>query len=129
MFPNKGKVFPKKGKVLPDAGGEADRHAIYAATIARALREEFGRASNATKTVMRWTGASERTVKNWFAGSNGPTGGHLVALLQHSDIVLDALVKVAGRRPVITSAKLAALSDALTNALRLVDDQAGLEGR
>ena len=115
------------GKVLLDAGGETDRHDIYAATIARALREEFGRAPSAIKTVMRWTGASERTVKNWFAGSNGPTGGHLVALLRHSDIVFDALVNVAGRRRVITSAKLAALSDALTNALRLVDDQMGRE--
>lgn len=129
MFPKKGKVFQKTGKVLPDAGGETDRHDIYAATIARALREEFGRAPNATKTVMRWTGASERTVKNWFAGSNGPTGGHLVTLLRHSDIVFDALVNVAGRRRVITSAKLAALSDALANALRLVDDQTRLEPR
>ena len=123
MFPNKGKVFPKKGKVLPDAGGGADRQAIYAMTIAKALREEFGRAPNATKTVMRWTGASERTVKNWFAGSNGPTGEHLLELLRHSDPVHDALVNVTGRKKVITTAKLAALSDALTNALGIIGDQ------
>ncbi len=123
MFPKKGKVFPNKGKVLPDTGGGADCHVIYATTIAKALREEFSGAPNATKTVMRWTGASERTVKNWFAGSNGPTGEHLLELLRHSDVVFDALVNVAGRKKVITAAKLVALSDALTNALRLGDDQ------
>jgi len=123
MFPKKGKVFPKTGKVLPDAGGGADRQAIYATTIAKALREEFGGAPNATKTVMRWTGASERTVKNWFAGSNGPTGEHLLDLLRHCDPVHDALVNVTGRKKVITTAKLAALSDALTNALGIIGDQ------
>ncbi len=124
MFPNKGKVFPKTGKVLPDPGEGADRHAIYAATIAKALREEFSGARNATKTVMRWTGASERTVKNWFAGSNGPAGEHLLELLRHSDVVFHALVNVAGRKKAITAAKLVALSETLTNALRLVDDRA-----
>ena len=34
----------------------------------------------AIKTVMKWTGAKERTVKNWFAGSNGTNGHHLAAL-------------------------------------------------
>ena len=123
MFPKKGKVFPKTGKVLPAAGAGPDPHAIYATTIARALREEFGGTPNATKTVMRWTGASERSVKNWFAGANGPTGDHLVALLRHSDSVFDALANAAERKKVITTAKLVALSDALTNALRLIGDQ------
>ena len=123
MFPKKGKVFPKTGKVLPDAGAGADHPVIYATTIAKALRAEFGGAPNATKTVMRWTGASERTVKNWFAGSNGPVGGHLLDLMRHSDQVFDALVDVAGRKKVVTTAKLAAISDALTNALGLIGDQ------
>ncbi len=123
MFPKKGKVFPKKGKVLPDDGGGADPRASYATTIARALREEFGRSSSATKTVMRWTGASERSVKNWFAGSNGPTGDHLVALLRHSDSVYYALADAAGRRRVVTSTNSVALTVALRNVLRLIGDQ------
>src|SRR5215470_9456536 len=36
----------------------------------------------AVKTVMRWTGASEGTVRNWFLGSSGPNGQHLIALTQ-----------------------------------------------
>ena len=108
---------------MPDAGGGADPRASYVTTIARALREEFGGSNSATKTVMRWTGASERSVKNWFAGSNGPTGDHLVALLRHSDSVVEALVDVAGRRRLVTSTNLAALTVALRNALRLIGDQ------
>lgn len=123
MFPKKGKVFPKKGKVLPTAGAGPDSRASYATTIARALREEFGGSQNATKTVMRWTGASERCVKNWFAGSNGPTGEHLIALLRSSDTVFDALVHVTGRKKLVTSTKLVMIGDALTNALKLIREQ------
>ena len=46
---------------------------------------------------MRWTGASERTVKYWFAGERGPGGEHLVSLAQHSDAVLVVLLALADR--------------------------------
>jgi hypothetical protein len=46
---------------------------------------------------MRWTGASERTVKYWFAGERGPNGDHLIALAAHSDVVLAVLLERAGR--------------------------------
>ncbi len=58
--PEKGKVLPNKGKVFPAKE--------YAAAIASALRRDLGDTHRAVKTVARWTGASERTVKNWFAG-------------------------------------------------------------
>ena len=32
--------------------------------------------------------ARERTAKNWFAGTRGPTSEHLVSLVRHSDAVL-----------------------------------------
>jgi hypothetical protein len=46
---------------------------------------------------MRWTGASERTVKYWFAGERGPSGDHLIALARHSDAVLYVVLALAGR--------------------------------
>jgi hypothetical protein len=45
----------------------------YAAAVAHALTRQLGGTHQAVKTVMRWTGASERIVKNWFAGSCGPS--------------------------------------------------------
>ena len=36
----------------------------------------------ATKTLMRWTGAGERTAKAWLAGISGLSGGHLISLLR-----------------------------------------------
>ena len=59
-----------------------------------ALREEPGDTHRAIKRAMRWTGASERTVKYWFAGERGPRGDHLIALVRNSDA---ALLVLAGR--------------------------------
>ena len=84
----------KTGTFVPKTGTnvhlEADA-ADYRTAIAAALRDELGLTHRAVKTAMRWTGASERTVKYWFAGERGPSGDHLVSLARHSDAVLIAL--------------------------------------
>jgi hypothetical protein len=46
--------------------------AVPPAAIAYALRNQLGTTHQATKIVMGWTGAGERTVKNWLAGISGP---------------------------------------------------------
>jgi hypothetical protein len=43
----------------------------FAQAIAGALKEELARGAS-IKTIMSWTGAGERTVKEWLAGSNAP---------------------------------------------------------
>src|SRR5262245_65186330 len=71
-------MFPKKGKGFPGTGGtrgELD----YAASVATALRSELGDSHRAIKTVMRWTGATDRTAKNWVTGIRGPRGEHLIS--------------------------------------------------
>ena len=73
-------MLPKKGKIFPNRDGRSHSEVHYATAIAAALREDLGSTHQATKTVMRWTGASERTVKNWLAAKSGPSGEHLVAL-------------------------------------------------
>ncbi len=80
-------MFPKKGNVFPNADGEVRSEVNYRQTIAAALRRELGDTHRAVKTTMRWTGASERTAKNWIAGSHGPSGEHLISLMRHSDHV------------------------------------------
>lgn len=70
----------------------------YAAAIAAALRQELGDTNGAIKIAMRWTHASERTVKYWLAGSRGPSGEHLVLLARHSDAVFSTLIILTGRQ-------------------------------
>lgn len=60
----------------------------YRTAIAMALHKELDDTHRGIKLAMRWTGASERTVKYWFSGERGLSGDHLVALVRHSDVVL-----------------------------------------
>jgi membrane protein required for beta-lactamase induction len=80
----------------------------FSITIARALRDELGDSHRAIKTVMAWTGASERTAKNWLGATYSPRGDHLVRLARHSDAVLEVFLTAAGR-------------DSVLDAMRLVD--------
>jgi len=93
----------------------------YAAEIARALHTELGETHQATKTLMRWTNANERTVKNWLAGSNGPRGEHLVALIKHSDLALAAFLGMAGRPYALTASELPLLRQKLEMAIERID--------
>jgi len=93
----------------------------YAAGMARALHMELGGTHQATKTLMRWTNANERTVKNWMAGSNGPRGEHLVALVKHSDLALAAFLGMAGRPLALTASELPLLRQKLQMAIEGID--------
>src|SRR5258705_5355984 len=55
---------------------------IFASEVAAALNNELGQTRAHIKLVAAWTGANERTVKNWFAGNYGPSGDHLVTLIR-----------------------------------------------
>jgi len=90
-------MLPKKGTVFP---GQSDRRKArleYASLVAQAMRSELGGTHQAIKTVMRWTGAGERTVKNWFNAEKGPSGVYLLRLVHESDDVLYAFLRAAGR--------------------------------
>jgi hypothetical protein len=91
-------MFPKKGNFFPVGGTRG-----YPVAVAAALRAELGESHQAVKTLMRWTGANERTAKNWLSGKNGPRGEHLIGLLHHSDKMLEAILQLAGREPVAGS--------------------------
>jgi hypothetical protein len=93
----------------------------YAAAIADALRLELGGTHQATKTLMRWTNADERTVKNWLAGSNGPQGGHLVALIKHSDYALAAFLEMAQRPHALAASELPLLRERLLSVIDGID--------
>lgn len=93
--------FSKMGRILPTNRDAHDHKDFlrqgYALVVAAALQDQLGDTHRAIKTIERWTGASERTVKNWLAGSSGPSGEHLVALARNSDEVFEAFLILSGR--------------------------------
>jgi len=93
----------------------------YPTAVAHALQRQLGGTHQAVKTVMRWTGASERTVKNWFAGSNGPSGQHLIALARHSDEVLAMLLALTGRQKIAATIKLIDVRNRIAEVLKQID--------
>jgi hypothetical protein len=114
-------MFPKTGKVFPRGSNGSGTLIDYASTIADALRKEVGDTHQAVKAVMRWTGAEERTIKNWLAGTNGPSRAHLVLLMQHSEEVLNACLHLAGRESAIADRKLAEIRQKMKDFLASID--------
>ena len=124
-------MLPKTGKDLHQSGNGADggsRDTAYARAIADALRKELGGSHQAAKRLMRWTGASERTAKNWLSGACGPSGAHLIAIIRRSDEVLDSILSQAGRRPALIADQLCAARAKLVAAIGQIDDIVG-QGR
>jgi hypothetical protein len=96
MSQEKGNPFLEMGRFMhPRTDGHPN---AYAVTIAAALREELGSTRRMIKTAMRWSGASERTVKLWLAGQVGPSGRHLIGLVRNSDDVFHAVLLLSQRQ-------------------------------
>ncbi|HEY1613982.1 MAG TPA: hypothetical protein VGF97_09860 [Rhizomicrobium sp.] len=120
MRPKMGNEIPKMGNSLPIAAVNG-AGLSYEQTIAAALRQELGGTNKAIKTLVRWTGAHDRTVKNWLSGSAGPSGTHLIRLMRSSDIVFDAVLKLAGRDRDMASGQIAEAGELLKRAVRLLE--------
>ena len=116
LFRKRAKFF-RKGAIFFEFDGAA-----YACVVAAALRDELGQSHHAVKTVVRWTDANERTVKNWFSATSGPSGQHLVALACHSDEVFGAFLVLSGRTldPALAPNKLLELRDKLWETLQFI---------
>lgn len=110
-------MFPKTGNVLPSR----EARQAFTAMISQTLVDELGRTHQAVKTAIRWTGASERSVKHWLAGTHAPQGPHLLALMRHSDRVLGTLLAAAGRRDVLLAVELSTLREKLTEVVDFID--------
>ncbi len=110
-------MLPKKGIVFPSA----ESLGPFPLAVAYALKSELGSTHQAVKIVMRWTGAGERTVKNWFAGISGPSGQYLVDLIRHSDSVLEILLFLAGRHRSVAGQKLVNARNKLAATIDQID--------
>jgi hypothetical protein len=114
-----GKAVPKKGKQLPLSGAEPS--VVYAQAVARVLTIELKGTHRAVKTIAKWTGASERTAKNWLSGRRGPSGPHLIALLGKSDALLEQMLALAGRAPMLELRRLDTLKEALLEVVGAIE--------
>lgn len=91
------------GKSFP---GDEEPLLAFATIVALALHREFGDSPASVKEVAKLANANERAVKNWFDAKNAPSGVFLVRLLQHSDEVLETVLKLSGRRDVLVAKKV-----------------------
>lgn len=114
-------MFPKKGKNLPVNGRSSKEDARHAVAIGLALRMELGGSHQSIKTIMKWTTANERTIKNWLAGANGPRNEHLIDVIRHSDAVCSLVLRLAGRDQALASVRLSELRCRLVAALAELD--------
>ena len=125
-FPKKGKFFPRENGY--DGNSDHRTSGCFADEIASALKRSLGDSRAGVKTVAAWTGANEKTVKNWLSGTYGPSGTHLIALARHSDEVLCTFLAMAGREDLMVAIKLATAEEAIADLLYAVrqlgtDDQ------
>lgn len=109
-------MFPKVGNVRREPPDK------FAREIGIALRSELGSSHTAIKTVMRWTGASERSAKNWLSGTHGPDGWHLVLLARHSEAVIAAFLRLSERDQLIPGVRLRALQVILVQTATEIGD-------
>jgi hypothetical protein len=108
MLPNTGTLLPGRGATITALE--------YSSQIRQALRDELGGSRAAAKSLMRWTGASNRTARNWLNGAASPSGYHLVCLARESNAVLAAMMSLSGRPELALSADIHAVEVALAKA-------------
>lgn len=94
-------MLPKKGRMLHPWNGIARSAKDYAELIADALRQEHGNTHRTVKTIMHWTGASERSVKNWLSGEFGPSGYFLMRLCVKSPAVRGLVMELLAKPDMI----------------------------
>jgi hypothetical protein len=114
-------MFPKKGKFFPTRECRPGAEIRIHEEIAEALNEELRASGRTVKTIMEWTGASERTVKNWLAGRSSPRVAHLVCLMRHSSKVLDAMLRLAGKDSLAAGMQVIEARDLWADAVRRFD--------
>ena len=113
-------MFPKSGRKLPNWRTRPSAE-DYAAAIAGALRRELGTAGGAAKTIMKWTGASDRSARNWLNGIGGPTGWHLILLARESREVMEAVLAMTSREGLMLGSDLHMLRLSLINVTAALD--------
>ena len=88
-------MVPKSGNRVPKLQISLSE-SEFAHAVGEALQLELGASHRATKTVMAWTGVSDRTARLWLHGSASPNGLHLIVLAAHCRPVLATVLRIMG---------------------------------
>jgi hypothetical protein len=94
----------------------------FATEIAAALRRASVDSGIQVKTVAGWTGANERTVKNWFSGQYGPSGEHLLVLARHSHEVLHTMLVLMERQDLLVGQEIIEIEGRIARLATLVEE-------
>jgi hypothetical protein len=114
-------MLHKKGKVFQNCSDESFLDLGFRPALAKTLKEELGGTNQAAKSIMKWADVSERTAKNWIAGTHSPSGEHLIDLMRHSDAVLAVVLAIAGRQGTLNSIGVELLKEQLREMLTGLD--------
>jgi hypothetical protein len=112
-------MLPKTGRIFRNGSGDNAPRLVYARAVSEALKKGSRSTPHMTKKIRQWTGAGERTIKNWLEGSCGPRGEHLLLLAYYSDEVFEAILTLTERDRNIARPKLRIICDEMTKSLRV----------
>ncbi|RXT54879.1 hypothetical protein B6S44_14865 [Bosea sp. Tri-44] len=98
--------FPNSGNSLPNGRGKAIGPPAFAKLVATALKAALRGQSSKIKTVALWTGANDRTVKNWLSGERAPSGDHFLGLAANCPAVLAAFLAAIHRNDCLVMADI-----------------------
>jgi hypothetical protein len=112
MVPKSGSRLPKTQISLSDAE--------LAELIGTALRDELGASRRAAKTIIAWTGVSDRTARAWLNGRSSPSSLHLLAMAAHCKPVMATMLRLTGHEHVAIGIDLQAVEAGLEQTLAAV---------
>jgi hypothetical protein len=121
------RVYYRKGRSMVRNSGSQLRDSPsvlldteLALHVGLALMAELGATRRATKTVMRWTGVSDRTARFWLHGQSSPSGVHLIALAAACPAVMKVLLRLTGNADLEIGVRLREIEDSLEQALVVI---------
>ena len=112
MVPNNGSRLPKTQISLSDVQ--------LAEFIGTALRDELGGSRRAAKTIIAWTGVSDRTARAWLNGRTSPSSVHLLVMAAHCAPVMATVLRLTGHEHVAIEIDLQAVETGLEQTLLAV---------
>lgn len=109
-------MHPKSGLLLPE-----NNHPLKAIALTdllkSSLQAELGNSRRATKTVMRWTGVSDKAARLWINGATNPSGIHLVNIMKNSPSTAIKVLELSGYQEVSLTLELRQIETSLHLAL------------
>jgi hypothetical protein len=89
--------LPEERTIVHTLMLDKSTEAEFARALGHALRVELHVMGAPAKVIGKWTGASNRAIRNWLAGKAVPSGFHLVRLMRYSDLAMMTVMAAARR--------------------------------